>query len=95
MDSKLLSDQDTDYASQKKSKLGIKFFFLYLLLYGTFVVIGVLNYELFAMEVFRGINLAIFYGIGLILFAVLLGVLYNYLCTRYENQEIKTEEQAS
>ncbi|MCO5235176.1 MAG: DUF485 domain-containing protein [Chitinophagaceae bacterium] len=92
MDSKILSDQDTEHASEKKAKLGIKFFFLYLLFYAAFVIIGVLNYELFAIEVFRGVNLAVVYGMGLILFAVLLGILYNYLCTRYENQINKTEE---
>lgn len=92
MQSNTVSDQDTDYATQKKSKLGIKFFFLYLLFYSAFVIIGVLNYELFAIEVFRGINLAVIYGFGLIIFAVLLGILYNFLCSRYENQTIKTKE---
>ncbi len=86
MESKLLSDSATDLASRKKSKLGIKFFFIYLIFYGAFVTIGVVNYELFAIEVFRGINLAVVYGLSLILFAVLLGILYNFLCTRYENQ---------
>ncbi|MEO8773563.1 MAG: DUF485 domain-containing protein [Gelidibacter sp.] len=78
--------QDEDLASEKKAKLGIQFFFIYLFLYAGFVAIGVLNYELLAYEIFRGLNLAIFYGFGLILFAVLLGMLYNFLCSRYEDQ---------
>lgn len=79
------TEPEVDNASEKKAKLGIKFFFLYLFFYAGFVAIGVLNYELLAVEVFRGINLAIFYGIGLIVFAVLLGILYNFLCSRYED----------
>lgn len=78
--------QDEDLASEKKAKLGIQFFFIYLFLYAGFVAIGVLNYELLAYEIFRGLNLAIFYGFGLILFAVLLGMLYNFLCSRYEDE---------
>ena len=79
-------EPEVDHASEKKAKLGIWFFFLYLFFYAGFVAIGVLNYELLAVEVFRGINLAVFYGIGLIVFAVLLGLLYNFLCTRYEDK---------
>lgn len=79
------TEQEADHASEKKAKLGIQFFFLYLFLYSGFVAIGVFNYELLALEVFRGLNLAIFYGFGLILFAVLLGILYNFLCSRYED----------
>lgn len=86
MHQNVLTEPETDNASEKKASLGIKFFFLYLFFYAGFVAIGVLNYELLAVEVFKGINLAVFYGIGLIVFAVLLGILYNYLCTRYEDQ---------
>jgi uncharacterized membrane protein (DUF485 family) len=86
MHQNILSEPEVDNASEKKAKLGIKFFFLYLFFYAGFVAIGVLNYELLAVEVFRGINLAVFYGIGLIVFAVLLGMVYNFLCSRYEDK---------
>ena len=85
MDQNQLPKPDSDLASEKKAKLGIKFFFIYLLFYAGFVAIGVFNYELLAYEVIGGVNLAVFYGIGLILFAVLLGILYNFLCSNYED----------
>lgn len=80
------SEPEINLASEKKAKLGIQFFFIYLFFYVSFVVIGVFNYELLAIKVFRGVNLAICYGIGLIIFAVLLGILYNFLCSRYEDE---------
>ena len=78
-------------ASKKKARLGVWFFFIYLFFYAGFVAIGVLNYELLAIEVVAGLNLALIYGIGLIIFAVLLGILYNYLCSKYED-DLNTKE---
>ena len=78
-------------ASKKKASLGVWFFFLYLIFYAGFVAIGVLNYETLAIEVYAGLNLALFYGIGLIVFAVLLGILYNYFCSKYED-DLNTKE---
>lgn len=85
-------DPQADLASSKKAKLGILFFFIYFIFYAGFVAIGVLNYELLAREVFWEINLAIFYGMALILFAVLLGILYNFLCSRIEDRLNGKEE---
>lgn len=84
--------EEKDWVSKKKAKLGVIFFFIYLIFYAGFVTIGVLNYELLAIEVFSGVNLAICYGIGLILFAILLGILYNYFCTRYEDEGLSLTE---
>ena len=74
-----------DNASAKKAKLGVWFFLIYTIFYAGFVVIGVVNYELLSHEVALGLNLALFYGVGLIIFAVVLGILYNFLCSRYED----------
>lgn len=74
-----------DLASKKKARLGVWFFFLYFIFYAGFVAIGVFNYELLSIKVF-GQNLAIVYGIGLIVFAIVLGLIYNAICTRYEDQ---------
>lgn len=78
---------DLDRASSKKTKLGVYFFFVYLFFYAGFVLIGVFNYELLSLELFGGINLAVLYGIGLIFFAVIMGILYNYFCSKYEDEE--------
>jgi|SRR5690606_4562586 len=80
------TDTKEDYASKKKAKLGVIFFFIYLFFYGGFVTIGVVNYELMVIDTIMGLNLATLYGIGLIVFAVLLGLLYNFFCSRYEDE---------
>ncbi len=94
MDHGPAAELGVDNASAKKAKLGVWFFLIYSFFYVGFVVIGVVNYELLSQEVAFGLNLALFYGMGLILFAVLLGLLYNFLCTRYEDELNKEEKQA-
>lgn len=81
-----------DNAAKKKARLGVRFFFIYLFFYAGFVAIGVFNYELLATPVVAGLNLAVFYGMGLILFAVLLGILYNFLCSKYEDHMNEGEQ---
>jgi uncharacterized membrane protein (DUF485 family) len=83
-----------DNASKRKAGLGVWFFFLYLFFYAGFIAIGVLDYELLGQEVAFGLNLAIVYGLGLIIFAVLLGILYNNLCSRYEDEMNKEEKES-
>lgn len=77
---------ESEEVSRKKSRLGIIFFFIYTLFYSGFVIIGVFNYELMITEYVKGVNLAILYGFGLILLAIIMGVLYNFMCTKYEDQ---------
>lgn len=77
---------EVDYASKKKTKLGVILFIVYSLVYAGFVTIGVVNYELMGKIVVGGQNLAVVYGFGLIIFAIVLGLVYNSICTNYENK---------
>lgn len=81
-----IKDDSIDYASLKKTKLGIWMFIFYSLVYAGFITIGVFYYELMSKVVFAGLNLAIVYGFGLIILAVLMGIVYDYFCTKYENK---------
>ncbi|WP_113639007.1 MULTISPECIES: DUF485 domain-containing protein [Pedobacter] len=83
--------EEKEIVTQQKSKLGVRLFFVYLICYAGFVAIGVFNYELLSTTVFYGLNLAIAYGIGLIVFAVIMGIIYNSYCTRYEDEAEKAE----
>ena len=80
------SASEKESLTKRKSALGIRLFFVYLIFYAGFVAIGVFQYELLAIRVFGGLNLALAYGIGLIVLAIILGVIYNYYCSRYEDE---------
>ncbi len=69
-----------------KQALGIKLFFLYLLFYVGFIVIGIVSPDLLALKVISGLNLAYVYGMGLILLAIIMGLIYNHFCSLYEDK---------
>jgi uncharacterized membrane protein (DUF485 family) len=75
-----------DHSIQKKTKLGVILFIVYLVVYSGFVVIGTLWPRLLGVEFLAGQNLAVVYGMGLIILAAVMGLIYNYFCTRYENE---------
>jgi len=77
---------DADLAVVKKSKLGVILFIAYTLVYSGFVVIGLVDPELLGLHVLGKQNLAIIYGFGLIVLAIVMGFIYNVLCTRLEDK---------
>jgi uncharacterized membrane protein (DUF485 family) len=79
------TESGPDPASRYKTRLGVVMFIIYTLVYAGFVMTNVLT-EGRAMQtiVFMGLNLAVVYGIGLIVFALVLALIYNALCTRKE-----------
>ncbi|MDD3876722.1 MAG: DUF485 domain-containing protein [Bacteroidales bacterium] len=81
-----------DNAAERKSKLGIKLFLIYALIYAGFVYIGVSYPDLMGIRLFFGLNLAIVYGFGLIVLAIIMGFLYHLACTRLENKLNKEED---
>ncbi len=81
-----------DNAAEKKAKLGVWLFILYFIVYSIFVAIAVINFEAMSEIVFMGQNLAVTYGFGLIILAIILGVVYNMICTKYEDRMNKEEE---
>lgn len=78
--------EEKDNSSDWKAKLGIKLFWLYAVIYAGFVGIAVYLPRIMKAPVLAGVNLAIVYGMGLIVLAIVLGVIYNHVCTRKENE---------
>ena len=74
-----------DKASDYKSKLGMKMFIFYVLVYAGFIIINLANPKAMGLIVFAGVNLACVYGFGLIILAIIMGLIYNYKCTRQED----------
>lgn len=72
-----------DNASAYKTKLGVKMFVAYTIVYAIFVVINATNPK--AMEtIVMGQTAAVLWGFGLIALALVQAVIYNHLCTKAE-----------
>jgi len=78
----IMSDLSEETPSQKHNrKVGLWLFVVYLAMYAGFVGITAADYKLMGLEVFGGINIAIVYGMGLIVMAFVLAIVYLLLAT--------------
>ncbi len=84
-----------DNASGIKSKLGVVLFIVYLLIYSGFVAINTVSPKTMGATVFAGLNLAVVYGFGLIILAIVMGLIYNAICTSLENKLNKPENEVA
>ncbi len=75
-----------DHATAIKARIGIILFWIYCFIYAGFVAVNTFNPTLMESNVIFGLNLAVTYGVGLILLAVVLGLAYNHVCTQLENR---------
>lgn len=75
-----------DPAFSFKRRLGVWMFTLYALIYAGFVVINLVRPGAMEIVLFGGLNLAVVYGFGLIVFALILALVYNQACGRREKR---------
>lgn len=64
----------------RNSRYGLILFTIYCLFYAGFVLISAFAPQQMATELMGGVNLAILYGIALIIGALFLASIYMYLC---------------
>ena len=64
----------------RNARIGLALFFVYLALYGGFMALSAFYLETMRSTPFGGVNLAILYGFGLIVGAIVLALLYMVLC---------------
>ena len=79
------SDSGEDKALEYKKRIGVFMFILYSLVYTGFVVINIVKPILMEKTIFAGLNLAVVYGFGLIIFALFLSLIYNTMCAKKED----------
>jgi len=77
---------EADKAAKQKAKVGVYLFLFYSLVYAGFVAIGLFEPDMLEKHVIGRTNLAVAYGVGLILMAIFLGFVYNIICTRLERK---------
>lgn len=64
----------------RNARYGMALFLTYLLIYGGFVYLSAFRPEVMAREAMLGVNIAIFYGFSLIVIAMILALVYCWLC---------------
>jgi uncharacterized membrane protein (DUF485 family) len=69
-----------------KGKLGLILFAVYLVLYGGFVVLNAFFPESMEYTPLAGVNLAIWYGFGLIVAALVLALIYGLFGASHESK---------
>ncbi|MBD3674077.1 MAG: DUF485 domain-containing protein [Planctomycetaceae bacterium] len=74
----------------RNARIGLKLFCVYLLLYGGFVGINTFSPETMEKTPFAGVNLAIWYGMALIIGAFVLALIYGIVC-KPEEDEVNKE----
>jgi uncharacterized membrane protein (DUF485 family) len=73
-----------DKASDYKARLGVYLFIFYCIVYAGFIIINVMSPKTMGVIVAAGLNLACVYGFGLIFLAIIMGIIYNNMCTKKE-----------
>lgn len=73
-----------DKAAAFKQRLGLKMLAIYAAVYVAFVVVNVVWPKSMGAVVVAGLNLAIVWGFGLIVLALVLALIYNSACTKHE-----------
>ena len=83
----LMENSGKQPAQGRPPRIGIWLFFIYVVLYAGFMVLNAFAPQRMAQAPFGGINLAILYGLGLIVAAVVLALLYVILCRVWGERE--------
>jgi uncharacterized membrane protein (DUF485 family) len=73
---------DHSQATVKQSRYGLILFFVYVILYGLFVYLSAFRPDVMASRPFGGVNLAVLYGLGLIIAAIVLALIYMVICKK-------------
>ena len=78
--------EEPDDIIRFKSRVGVRLFFLYAAVYAVFVVMNTILPGSMKIHVLLGLNLAVFYGFALIILAVIMGLIYNSVCSHREKE---------
>lgn len=66
--------------AERNARIGLRLFFVYLLFYGGFVLTAALRPAAMEATPAAGVNLAVWWGFALIIAALVMAVLYGWLC---------------
>ncbi len=75
-------EQEDMVLATRNARYGMALFTIYLLIYGGFVAISAFWPELMARDAIFGVNLAVTYGFALIAAAMIMALIYCWLCRK-------------
>ena len=79
-------------SSAYKTRLGVKMFLIYCVVYSGFVVINSVRPTLMGTEI-GGLNLAVVYGMGLIVLALIMALIYTHFCSKEERKHGESDKE--
>jgi uncharacterized membrane protein (DUF485 family) len=82
----------TEKSQAYKAKLGIYMFAAYTPIYLAFILISVISPSFMARDI-GSLNVAIVYGFGIIILAIIQAVVYNAICSNKEKHDHIPEAQ--
>jgi uncharacterized membrane protein (DUF485 family) len=83
-----------EFMDSRNARIGMFLFVIYLAMYGGFVFLSAFRADVMEMTPVAGVNLAVLYGVALIVAAFLLALLYGFLC-RVEEEKPPTGKAGS
>ncbi len=81
----------TEKSAKYKTRLGLIMFAIYTVIYFIFIFICVLSPKSMGIDV-GSLNLAIVYGFGLIVLAIILALIYNNMISKREKSDENSEK---
>lgn len=83
-------ERETADMAARNSRYGLRLFLAYLVFYAAFVYVNAFQSQ-WMSKTWGGINLAVSYGFGLIVLALLLALIYGWLCRFVDEGPSETE----
>ncbi len=79
-----------DKSEGYKAKLGFAMIVVFAIVYSIFILICVISPKTMANSV-GSLNVAVAYGFGIIVLAIIQALIYNYFCSRKEHEHEKAD----
>ncbi len=78
-------DDETEEISARNARYGMVLFLVYLAVYSVYVVLNAFKPTVMDAVPLLGVNLAVLFGLGLIVLALVLALVYAWLCRSARN----------
>jgi uncharacterized membrane protein (DUF485 family) len=76
------AEEEHQHTIDRNARVGMRLFLVYLALYTSYVLTTAFRPDVMELEPIAGVNLAILSGFGLIVAAMLLALVYTWICRR-------------